>query len=291
MSINIFHLEQLMRSIEYIEKNLKSSFSINDVAEYTGYSLYHFIRIFNTYTGHSPYDYIMRRRLSQAALELNNSSCRITDLAFDYSFNNVETFSRAFRKMFGILPNQFRKDSPAKGIVLRNPMTYEYLSFINSEMNKIPGKMIMPEIKLLCTFSETQGKEIIPLCNKLKSLVSGTGNLEEEDTFYSLLLNPKNRLKSPSPKKLFNLPDMICIKVSSLDSIPDIAFGKIISSSQYACFICKAHRETQYAYEYIFQTWLPVSNLKHSEPFVLEHILFDRNDMNYSSSEILIPIE
>lgn len=289
----MFHLEQLMRSIEYIEKNLKNPLSINNVAEYTCYSLYHFIRIFNSYTGHSPYDYIMRRRLSQAALELDSDSCRITDIAFEYAFNNVETFSRAFKKMFGVLPNQFRKDSLSEGgFILRNPITYEYLLFINTVITKIPRRIEMPEMKLLCIYSEAEDKEyeIIPLCKKLKSLASDTGNLLGEVVFYRLSFDADKRLKSSLMEVKSNVPDMICMKVSSIESIPDVAFGKIIPTSYYACFYCKSHMENRFAYEYIFQTWLPMTSLKHNRPFVLERISSDEDQKDCSALDILIPI-
>jgi AraC family transcriptional regulator len=282
-----------MRSIEYIEKNLKNPISINDVTDYTGYSIYHFIRIFNSYTGHSPYDYIMRRRLSQAALELDCDSCRITDIAFEYAFSNVETFSRAFRKMFGVLPNQFRKDSLSEdGFILRDPITYEYLLFINTDIEKIPKRIEMPEMKLLCICSVTEEKEneITPLCNKLKSLALDTGNLAGEDKFYRLSFDAVKRLKSSLTGAKSNLQDMICIKVSSIESIPDAAFGKIIPSSYYAGFLCKAHMENRFAYEYIFQTWLPMTGLKHNRPYVLEQVSFARDGTYCAASDILVPI-
>lgn len=59
--------EDILRAVEFIELNLREPVSIKDAADAAGYSLYHFCRVFNSVIHHSPYDYIMRRRLSEAA--------------------------------------------------------------------------------------------------------------------------------------------------------------------------------------------------------------------------------
>ena len=72
------NLESILRAVAYIERHLQDPLSVQDVAAATGYSLYHFSRTFNRAIGHSPYDYIVRRRLSESAKELVASDKRIT---------------------------------------------------------------------------------------------------------------------------------------------------------------------------------------------------------------------
>ena len=86
------------------------SIGVADMADAVGYSLYHFCRTFNEATHHTPYDYLMRRRLSEAARTLLQADDRIIDVALDHQFSNPETFSRAFRRMFDTQPSQWRKD-------------------------------------------------------------------------------------------------------------------------------------------------------------------------------------
>jgi len=54
----------------------------------------------------TPYNYLVRRRLSQAALEMLDRDCTILELALAYQFNHPETFSRAFKRMFEMAPSQ-----------------------------------------------------------------------------------------------------------------------------------------------------------------------------------------
>ena len=101
-------LNIICAALEFIEENLRNEISVGDIAASAGYSLYHFIRKFNQTVHHSPYDYLMRRRLSEAAHELLASEHRILDIAFDFCFHNHETFSRAFKRLFATQPNQWR---------------------------------------------------------------------------------------------------------------------------------------------------------------------------------------
>ncbi|MGD2034042.1 MAG: helix-turn-helix transcriptional regulator, partial [Bacteroidales bacterium] len=57
---------------------------------------------------YSPYDYLMRFRLSHAAWLLKNTSQMVQDIGFQSGFNDSFNFSTSFRKLFGTSPSQFR---------------------------------------------------------------------------------------------------------------------------------------------------------------------------------------
>ncbi len=44
-------IELLQNTIDYIEENLKSEITVSEIAEYTGFSVYHFCRLFSNYIG------------------------------------------------------------------------------------------------------------------------------------------------------------------------------------------------------------------------------------------------
>jgi AraC-like DNA-binding protein len=79
------------------------------VAKKAGYSLHHFIRLFSGVIGSPPKEYIARRKLSEAARELAAGGRRVTDVAFDYGFKDLETFTRAFRRELGTTPTAVRR--------------------------------------------------------------------------------------------------------------------------------------------------------------------------------------
>jgi len=128
-------MDARMRSVHaaltFIEDHLHEDITVGDIASAAGYSLYHFIRTFNQVVQHSPYDFLMRRRLSEAAQELIDTDRRILDIAVDYSFGSHETFSRAFKRMFDLSPSQWRDGFPDHAHVLLPRLTEEYLAHIN----------------------------------------------------------------------------------------------------------------------------------------------------------------
>ncbi|MFD1909911.1 AraC family transcriptional regulator [Paenibacillus rhizoplanae] len=60
----------ILQAIQYIESNLKQPLSVLTLSRETGYSLFHFIRLFQGVTGLTPGDYIARRRISEAARDI-----------------------------------------------------------------------------------------------------------------------------------------------------------------------------------------------------------------------------
>ncbi len=101
-------VECILQSIGYIEEHLHEPVTVSDMADSAGYSVFHFIRSFNQVVQHTPYDYLMRRRLTKAASDLVSSNRRIIDIALDYCIGSQESFTRLFRKMFGQTPGQCR---------------------------------------------------------------------------------------------------------------------------------------------------------------------------------------
>ena len=99
----------MVRALDFIESHLREPVGVADMAAAVAYSLYHFCRTFKAATHFTPYDYLMRRRVAEAAREVLSSERKLIDIAFDYQFNNPETFSRAFKRVTGMQPTQWRK--------------------------------------------------------------------------------------------------------------------------------------------------------------------------------------
>ncbi len=98
----------LILALEFIEQNLSKPISLEDVAKSAFISLSHLHRLFARVFRCSLKDYITKRRLCCAAYELVHTKRPITQLAFDYQYGNVESFSRAFKKQFLTSPSAFR---------------------------------------------------------------------------------------------------------------------------------------------------------------------------------------
>ncbi|MAT41325.1 MAG: AraC family transcriptional regulator [Anaerolineaceae bacterium] len=106
-------LKQLNLAMRYIEDNLAGVIDFEQLSGLAGYSEYHFRRMFSLLSGLSLGEYIRRRRLAQAALELQISDIKIIDLAIRYGYDSSDSFSRAFQGLHGVTPTTARKRGTA----------------------------------------------------------------------------------------------------------------------------------------------------------------------------------
>lgn len=100
----------IRKSIEYIELNLDSKIELKDLADRVFMSKYHFHRVFHSVVGEPVAEYIRKKRLMEAAEELSNTDDKIVDIALKYQFSSQETFTKAFKKLYGMPPREFRRN-------------------------------------------------------------------------------------------------------------------------------------------------------------------------------------
>ncbi len=100
---------RINRVMDYLEKHLQESVSLNILAEKAHLSPFHFHRIFTLMVGETPADFTLRLRLEKAAQHLKDHPDKsITQIAYDCGFGSVSLFSRNFRKSFGITAKAYR---------------------------------------------------------------------------------------------------------------------------------------------------------------------------------------
>ncbi|WP_409160544.1 helix-turn-helix domain-containing protein [Pectobacterium sp. B2J-2] len=97
--------------VAWIETQLSTRLTIDEVASKSGYSKWHLQRTYLKSTGMTLGEYIRRRQLSCAAAELRFTGSDIIDVAIKYGFSSQQTFTRAFRGHFGQPPGRYRRIS------------------------------------------------------------------------------------------------------------------------------------------------------------------------------------
>lgn len=99
----------IQKSIAYMEQHLEQPLTLADIASYAGFSPHHFHRLFRREIGLNIADYLRRRRLALAAQLLLHTETPIIDISLHCHFESQESFTRAFKKMYGIPPGRYRK--------------------------------------------------------------------------------------------------------------------------------------------------------------------------------------
>ncbi|HGM3508047.1 TPA: GyrI-like domain-containing protein [Clostridioides difficile] len=102
-------IERLNKAINYIEENITKEIEYEQVAKIACCSTYHFQRMF-AYMADVPLsEYIRRRRMSLAAVELQNDDKKIIDVALKYGYSSPTAFNRAFKSIHGVAPSVIKK--------------------------------------------------------------------------------------------------------------------------------------------------------------------------------------
>lgn len=97
-------LNKLGNAIDYLENHLDKEISIDTAAQIACCSTYYFQRMFTYVAGVSLSEYIRRRKMSQAAFELQRTEKRVLDIALKYGYSSPTSFNRAFQSVHGITP-------------------------------------------------------------------------------------------------------------------------------------------------------------------------------------------
>lgn len=99
----------LNEMLEYIEENLENKIEYDKLSKILGTNEAMLQRLFSMLCNISLSEYIRKRRLSKAGIDLINGQEKIIDIAMKYQYDNATSFSRAFEKFYGVKPSQIKK--------------------------------------------------------------------------------------------------------------------------------------------------------------------------------------
>ena len=100
-------------SIDYIEDNLRTDLTSQELADRAGFSQFHYSRLFQLATGMPLMRYILRRKLLNALYEISHGK-KIIDASLEYGFDTHAGFYKAFKREFGCSPSAFMKQHKVK---------------------------------------------------------------------------------------------------------------------------------------------------------------------------------
>jgi AraC family transcriptional regulator len=277
-------IASICRAIEFVEAHLREEIAVADMADAAGYSLYHFCRTFNSLVHHTPYDYLMRRRLSESARELVETGKRIVDVAFDYRFNSPETYSRAFKRMFGTQPSRWKEQGGLDERFLMSPLTLEHLEHVSEGVCLRPVLEERDAFRVagVMTLVEDDEEAVSRLWEVLARELEGI----EGAAYYGITWYPTGWQES-------GFFYMAGIEVEAVDGVSPALVVKAIPPLRCARFVHRGSRgELQLTLDYVYQTWLPQSGERLAYPLEIARYGTDvsaaRRDVEF---ELCIPIE
>ena len=99
----------IQKSIAYMQAHYRESLSLTDISRIIGLSVSYFSYLFKQETGKNYIEYLNEIRLLAAMSDLKNTDEKIVVVAQKHGFQNLEYFSRYFKKKTGESPARWRK--------------------------------------------------------------------------------------------------------------------------------------------------------------------------------------
>ena len=126
-------IERLNEAITYIEEHLTEEIDYERLGKIACCSSYHFQRMFTYMAGVPLSEYIRRRRMSLAAVDLQSTGIKIIDVAGKYGYNSPTAFNRAFQSVHGIAPSAVKNE----GVSVKSfpPVSFKIIVKGVEEMN------------------------------------------------------------------------------------------------------------------------------------------------------------
>ena len=126
-------IERLNDAIAYIEENLTGTIDHERLGQIACCSSYQFQRMFSYMAGMPLSEYVRKRKMSLAAVDLQGGSAKIIDVAEKYGYNSPTAFNRAFQSIHGIAPSALKDE----GVSIKSfpPITFKITIKGVGEMN------------------------------------------------------------------------------------------------------------------------------------------------------------
>jgi AraC family transcriptional regulator len=258
--------EAIAAGLSFIEHHLCDPISVGDIADASGYSLFHFIRVFNKIVRHAPYDYLIRRRLSRASRLLLETDARVLEIGLSCQFDSHEGFTRAFGRLFGMPPTTWRDNQLPDRRCIMPAMRLEDLTFRQLPNLTLPNLIELDRYFLVGWMYFTKPEDYW------------------EDSAQDLLIKTLSETPVPGAEKdlwkVRMLPTaqigqemvFLGVRVTETPYIADRYVMRMIEAGRYLYFSHKRlfdHREA--ALNFLYHTFLPKSGLRLSDCLEIEY--------------------
>lgn len=151
-------IERFNSVINYIEENITQQIDYEEIAKIACCSSYHFQRMFTYMAGIPLSEYIRKRKMSLAAVDLQGGDKRVVDVAGKYGYNSPTAFNRAFHAIHGISPSAVKSGN----VYVKSFPRLLFKLVVKSRRIELSNrnKGSVPYYRSGCTFKQRVGKKL-----------------------------------------------------------------------------------------------------------------------------------
>ena len=109
MPIDRRNVTKIDRALELVNRSYSEDISVKDAADACGYGVSVFCNSFKRATGLGFHEYLNTHRVEIAKYMLSDSEATVQKIALSVGFTDSKSFCRAFKRIVGISPGEYRK--------------------------------------------------------------------------------------------------------------------------------------------------------------------------------------
>lgn len=280
--------DSILHVVDIIERDLSTGHNIETLAKEIGYSKYHMHKMFTNIVGIPIYQYIKKRRLSEAAKKLLCTQLSVLDIALDAGYESQQAFTQAFTNAFRLSPKAFRNKAKEFSLTPRFEDTL-----------KMKGEKIV-DVRLedggvmtLMGFSAStiKGFLVVPrLWKKLHKIKHKISNRISKEWVFGL--NDYENAEKTQDGLGFEY--YACIEVERCNNIDDGMIRKELPKSRYAIFSLRAKPQDsiESTLDYIYKEWFPSSTYQLNQEAKYDFVKYGEvvNEAGIADIEVWVPI-
>ncbi|CAM3862548.1 AraC family transcriptional regulator [Marinicrinis lubricantis] len=103
------YIHSIRQVQDYIERHYAEKITLDQLADISKFSKYHFSRIFTSSVGTTPLAYITQQRLKKSLSFLMDTDMTILEISTLCGFESISNYNTAFKKYFEKTPSKVRK--------------------------------------------------------------------------------------------------------------------------------------------------------------------------------------
>ncbi|MEO1172959.1 MAG: helix-turn-helix domain-containing protein [Myxococcota bacterium] len=261
------YLRQIQRSVDYIERHLTEEIDLLDVSRTAGVSHWHFQRMFKALTNETLKSYIRSRRLANARLELIGTQASVLDVALRAGFDSQASFTRAFKKAFGVTPARYRS------------LGDEYLYLEKIRIDEAYLRHIHENVSLAPVFENYPARHMVGLATRFYGEGSERNNIGEKiPPLWDAFLPRLDEIPGAVEGVCFGViqqasQDSELLEYVAAMEVPGLPAAPLpaqmvhieIPAATYATFTHRGLADRiDHTVSYIYSTWLMQSGRRHS---------------------------
>ena len=305
---------RINRVIDYIDRNIERSFTLDELAQVANFSKYHFNRIFHSFIGESLFQFIQRLRIEKAAfLLLANPGKSVTEIAYECGFSSSAVFARSFKEHFNMTASLWRKTKTVDESNIGKTKRHLRIYSGNQRKELLPSSVYIEyrdksQIWRIPMEKEERQVEVTDLPPMTVAYVRHIGPYKGDAKLFERLVEklftwagPRNLLNFPQTKFLIvyhddpeiTAPDKlrtsVCITVPE-DTEVGGEIGKMtIPAGKYALARFKlTSSDYQEAWDWVYGTWLPQSGFVPDDRLCFE--LYPPESVTHPEGKIAVDI-